>query len=66
MSSQTFEFEDTNIARSVFGHRDEFLRLIEHELTVDILWKGNRLSITGDPSDAIIARNVLVLSLIHI
>lgn len=60
MSSQSFEFDDTNIARSVFGHRDEFLRLIEHELTVDILWKGNKLSISGDPSDAVIARNVLV------
>lgn len=60
MSSQSFEFDDTNIARSVFGHRDEFLRLIEHELTVDILWKGNKLTISGDPADAIIARNVLV------
>ena len=60
MSSQTFEFEDTNIARSVFGHRDEFLRLIEHEMTVDILWKGTKLTITGDPADALIARNVLV------
>lgn len=60
MSSQSFEFDDTNIARSVFGHRDEFLRIIEHELTVDILWKGNKLTITGDPADALIARNVLV------
>jgi phosphate starvation-inducible PhoH-like protein len=60
MSSQSFEFDDTNIARSVFGHRDEFLRIIEHELTVDILWKGNKLTITGDPADAVIARNVLV------
>ena len=60
MSSQSFEFDDTNIARSVFGHRDEFLRIIEHELTVDILWKGNKLTITGDPADAVITRNVLV------
>ena len=60
MSSQSFEFDDTNIARSVFGHRDEFLRIIEHELTVDILWKGNKLTIAGDPADAVIARNVLV------
>ena len=60
MCSQSFEFDDTNIARSVFGHRDEFLRIIEHELTVDILWKGNKLTITGDPADAIVARNVLV------
>jgi phosphate starvation-inducible PhoH-like protein len=60
MSSQSFEFDDTNIARSVFGHRDEFLRIIEYELTVDILWKGNKLTITGDPADAVIARNVLV------
>lgn len=60
MSAQSFEFEDTNIARSVFGHRDEFLRLIEQELTVDILWKGTQLTITGDPADAAVARNVLV------
>jgi phosphate starvation-inducible PhoH-like protein len=60
MSSQSFEFDDTNIARSVFGHRDEFLRIIEHELTVDILWKGNKLTISGDPADAVVARNVLV------
>ena len=60
MSVQSFDFDDTNIARAVFGHRDEFLRLIEHELTVDILWKGTRLTITGDPADALIARSVLV------
>lgn len=60
MSVQSFDFDDTNIARAVFGHRDEYLRLIEHELTVDILWKGSRLTITGDPADALVARNVLV------
>ena len=57
--TETLEFEDPNRARSVFGHRDEFLRLVEGELTVDLSARGARVTMTGDPEDVAVARAVL-------
>ena len=56
---ESLDFEDTQAAQSVFGHRDEHLRLLGDELTVDIHTRGTRVTIVGDPVDAKLAAGVL-------
>ena len=55
----TVEFRDAATARAVFGHRDEFLRLVEDELTVDLHARGTRVQIVGDPVDTKLAEKTL-------
>ena len=54
-----FELEDTDAARIVFGHREEHLKTLADELTVDIHSRGTQLTIEGDPIDAETARKVV-------
>ena len=54
-----FDLQDPNVARTVFGHRDEFVRLISDELAVDIHVRGERVTVDGDPLDAACAREVI-------
>lgn len=55
----SLDFEDTQAAQAVFGHRDEHLRLLGDELTVDLHTRGTRVTIVGDPVDAKLAAGVL-------
>ena len=57
--SVRFELDDSRAARTVFGHRDEHLRALADELTVDIHSRGTQLTIEGDPIDTNIARRVV-------
>lgn len=57
--SVRFELEDSRAARTVFGHREEHLRALANELTVDIHSRGTQLTIEGDPIDAETARRVV-------
>lgn len=58
-TSIRFELPDSNVARSVFGHRDENLRLLADELTVDIHTRGTQVSLEGDPIDIATAERVI-------
>jgi phosphate starvation-inducible PhoH-like protein len=53
------ELADAHVARALFGPREETLRRIEHELTVDIHARGQRVTITGDEIDTSVARSLL-------
>jgi phosphate starvation-inducible PhoH-like protein len=59
MSNTSIEFADPHIARAVYGHRDEYLRRIEQELTVDLHVRGQRIQVAGDPDDAAVAARIL-------
>jgi phosphate starvation-inducible PhoH-like protein len=56
---EEFGFQRADIARTVFGHRDTNLRLLETELTVDIHARGTQLRVEGDPVDIKVARQTL-------
>ncbi|WP_415121028.1 PhoH family protein [Micropruina sp.] len=44
---------------SVLGPGDEFLRILERELTADVHVRGNEVTFTGDPADVTVASEVL-------
>ena len=44
---------------NVLGPRDEFLRILERELSADVHVRGNEVTFTGDPGDVIVAAEVL-------
>lgn len=46
-SSMTRSFENNRDLSSLFGQHDEHLKIIETELSVDIVPRGNRISIRG-------------------
>ncbi|TVR04031.1 MAG: PhoH family protein [Deltaproteobacteria bacterium] len=58
--AEILELEDEGIARQLYGHRDEYLRLLGSELTVDIHVRGTRIRIEGDPLDSALARDALL------
>jgi phosphate starvation-inducible protein PhoH and related proteins len=51
--------DDEQVARYVYGHRDEYLKIIEEQLDVEIGALGTKLTIVGSPPDVRIAENVL-------
>jgi len=62
VESVHLNLEDAALARAVYGHRDENLRLIEHELVVDIHVRGQDVTVSGDPVDiATASRTILGL-----
>ena len=44
---------------NVLGPRDEFLRILERELSADVHVRGNEITFTGDPADVTVAAEVL-------
>ena len=44
---------------NVLGPRDEFLGILERELSADVHVRGNEVTFTGDPGDVIVAAEVL-------
>ena len=44
---------------NVLGPRDEFLDILERELSADVHVRGNEVTFTGDPGDVIVASEVL-------
>ncbi len=56
----TLSFEDNHLAGLVFGEHDRNLTLIEHRMGVDILARGNHLTLRGGTArDRAIVRDVL-------
>ncbi len=56
----TLAFEDNRLAGLVFGEHDRNLTLIEHRMGVDILARGNHLTLRGGTArDRAIVRDVL-------
>ena len=57
--TRTIDFPESEVARFVYGNRDEHLKLIERRLQVQIAARGPSASITGAASDVDHAENVL-------
>jgi phosphate starvation-inducible PhoH-like protein len=55
----TLSFEDNRLLTPLFGEHDEHLALIEHRLGVDIVPRGNRVSVRGSGRARESARQVL-------
>jgi phosphate starvation-inducible PhoH-like protein len=55
----TLSFDDNRLLASLFGEYDEHLALIESRLGVDIVPRGNRVSVKGEVADREAARQVL-------
>lgn len=56
---ETIAFEESDVARFIYGRRDANLRIIEEALEVEIGARGNEATISGSPPDAKLARRVL-------
>jgi phosphate starvation-inducible PhoH-like protein len=52
-------FEESEVARYVYGNRDEYLKRIENELQVQLGARGAEVTVSGAPSDVELASNVL-------
>jgi phosphate starvation-inducible PhoH-like protein len=55
----TLSFEDNRLLVPLFGEHDEHLALIEHKLNVDIVPRGNRVSVKGETAAREQAKQVL-------
>ncbi len=58
-NSRELVFPEEKVARFVYGHRDEFLKLIEDALDVRIGARGARLHLEGGTSDLDLAERIL-------
>ncbi len=61
-SAETFQdmyFEDGDIARSLFGPTNEHLKILERDLTIKIISKGNGVTLKGSPVEVEVATSVL-------
>jgi phosphate starvation-inducible PhoH-like protein len=55
----TLSFEDNRLLAPLFGEHDEHLALIEHRLGVDIVPRGNRVSVRGTTDARESAKQIL-------
>ena len=58
-TSITVAFDDNRLAKSLFGQFDQHLALIEQELAVDAVARGNQVTIRGSAEASAQARNAL-------
>jgi phosphate starvation-inducible protein PhoH and related proteins len=59
--SQTTErmsFENNQLAQSLFGEHNQYIRLVEQRLGLKIFTKGNTLQVRGDEPDVFLARRL--------
>ena len=59
-NSKTISFDDNLILPVIFGEHDKYLKVIETELEVQILPRGNFLIILGKNKNVNLAKNVLI------
>ena len=59
-NSKTISFDDNLILPVIFGEHDKYLKVIETELEVQILPRGNFLKILGKNKNVNLAKNVLI------
>ena len=53
------ELESTNEAYSLLGNADANVKVLEDELHVSIITRGEAINVTGDPEDATMAKDIL-------
>jgi len=53
------EFDDNNLARTLFGEHNTHLAIVEKDTNTSISTRGNSVTITGTPEDVEIAQDVL-------
>ena len=53
------ELESTNEAYSLLGNADSNVKVLEDELHVSIITRGEAINVTGDPEDATMAKEIL-------
>ena len=57
--SQTISFTENSLLPLLYGEHDKFLRLIEQEMSISIITRGNFLKLSGNDSSVEIAKNLL-------
>lgn len=57
--TQTLTFDEPEVARFMYGHRDEHLKVLEQTLDVEIGARGAELNVAGSPPDVRLAHRVL-------
>ena len=57
--SQTISFTENSLLPLLYGEHDKFLRLIEQEMSISIITRGNFLKLSGDDSSVEITKNLL-------
>ena len=58
--SKTISFDDNLILPVIFGEHDKHLKVLEDELKIQILPRGNFLKIIGENTNVDLAENVLI------
>lgn len=53
------QLEDTNEAISLFGNADANLKIIEQELNVSVITRGETVSVSGNPSDVELVTGII-------
>lgn len=53
------EIESTNEAYSLLGNADSNVKVLEEELHVSIITRGEAINVTGEPEDATMAKDIL-------
>ena len=53
------EFDDNNLARTLFGEHNAHLAIVEKDTHTSISTRGNSVTITGMPDDVEVAQDVL-------
>ncbi len=57
---ETVTFDESDVARFIYGRRDVNLRILEESLEVDIGARGDQATISGSPPDVQLAKRVLL------
>ena len=57
--SQTISFTENSLLPLLYGEHDKFLRLIEQEMSISIITRGNFLKLSGNDSSVEITKNLL-------
>ena len=47
--SKTISFNDNSVLQQIYGEHDKFLKIIENNMEVSIITRGNFLKIIGEP-----------------
>ena len=57
--SKTISFNDNSVLQQIYGEHDKFLKVIENNMEVSIITRGNFLKITGEPYNVSLTNELL-------
>ena len=57
--SKTISFSENSLLPVLYGEHDRYLKLVEEELFVSIMTRGNFLKLSGNKNDVDLAKNLL-------